>query len=324
MILLAINKWLVRLRRNSVAALLILMLGNFPACAATIPVPNASFEFPVPNPIFPYSAFVDSWQETPEPAWYSTNTGPFTWDQVTGIFVNTAPGSADHIGNMDGNCAAWLFAVPEVGYFQDYNSVDWNDSAPSHAFNAIYEPGKSYQMTVGLFGGGAGGNGGMLLGVTLELSLYYHDANSNRVIVAATTITNSTELFYNNTNLVDFTVTVPTVTANDPWAGKHIGIQLLSTVTPELQGGYWDLDNVRLVSILTPQLVNPTVTNNQFQFTLRSEPGLRFEILASTNAALAIASWTSLGSITNVSGETPFVDSAPFFPHRFYQARQLP
>lgn len=322
--LLALIKWLARLRRISVAALLILMLGNFTTRAATIPVPNGSFEFPVPNPIFPISALIDSWQEMPEPGWYATNGSGYSWDQITGLFGNTAPGSANHIDNMDGNCAAWLFAVPEAGYFQDYYSVDWNDSAPSHAFDAIYEVGKSYQMTVGLFGGGAGGNGGMYLGATLELGLYYRDANSNRIPVAATSLTNSAELFTSNTNLIDFTVTVPTVTAGDAWAGKHIGIQLLSTVTPELQGGYWDLDNVRLVSTLTPRLVNPAVTNNQFQFTLRSEPGSRFEILASTNAALTTTSWTVLGTVTNVTGELPFVDSNPFFAQRFYQARQLP
>ena len=164
----------------------------------------------------------------------------------------------------------------------------------------------------------------MLLGATLELRLYYRDASSNRVTIATTTITNSTELFTSNTNLVDFTVTVPVVRSDAAWAGQHIGIFCLSTVPPELTGGYWDLDNVRLVSTLAPQLVNPAFTNNQFQFTLRSEPGLRFDILASTNAALPSASWTNLGSLTNVTGTTPFVDSSPFFQQRFYQARQLP
>jgi hypothetical protein len=316
---------LARLRRNFfVAALLILIAGRFASLGTTVPVPNASFELPAPNPLFPISTLIDSWQKTPEPDWYSTNGSIYTWDQLCGIFGNTAPGSADHIGNMDGDCASWMFAVPEVGYFQDYDSVDWNDVTPSHAFDAIYEPGKSYQMTVGLFGGGAGRNGGMLLGATLQLSLYYRDANSNRVTVAAITITNSAELFTSNTNFVDFTITVPTVKPGDAWAGQHIGIFCLSTVPAELQGGYWDLDNVRLVSILAPQLVNPTLTNNQFQFRLHSEPGLRFDILASTNATLPLTSWTVLGTVTNVTGELPFVDSAPNFPHRFYQARQLP
>lgn len=297
-----------------------LALGVSRAPGASIPVPNQSFEFPTNDFV---SVVIDSWQKTPKPDWYNEGGG-FYWTQLTGAFLNTATNSPTHIRNCDGNQAIWLFAVPEVGLFQDYDSIGSNETSPSHAFDANYEPGKAYQLTVGLFGGGLGGNYGMKLGVTLELSLYYRDANSNRITVAATTVTNTAELFTSNTNLVDFKVQTSTVTAADPWAGKHIGIQLLSTVTTNLQGGYWDLDNVRLTSILAPRLTAPIVTNNQFQFTLMSEPGSRVEILASTNAALVGATGTSLGTVTNVSGETPFVDSSPFFPQRFYQARHLP
>jgi hypothetical protein len=296
------------------------LAANLPTQAGPIATPNASFESPY---TFFATPMLDSWQLTPQPAWWNqAAAGP--WANLAGVFKNDPPTSSAHIANCDGNQAAWLYANPDAGFFQDYDSMDWNDGLPSHAFDATYEPGKAYELTVGLFGGGAGGNYGMLLGVTLELSLYYRDAASNRVTVAATTITNSAELFTSNTNLVDFAVNVPTVQPGDAWAGQHIGIQILSTVRPEMQGGYWDLDNVRLVSILAPQLVNPTVTNHQFQFTLRSEPGLRFDLLASTNAALPIASWTRLGSITNTTGETPCVDTASNFQHRFYRAQQLP
>lgn len=305
---------------TKLAALGGLALGMLRATGAPINVPNNSFESPTNDFV---NIVFNSWQKTPKPDWYVEGSG-FYWAQLTGAFLNTATNSPTHIWNCDGKQAIWLFAVPEVGLFQDYASIGSNETVPSYAFDAIYEPGKSYQLTVGLFGGGAGGNYGMLLGATLELSLYYRDANSNRVTVAATTVTNSAELFPSNTNFVDFTVTVPTVRASDPWAGQHIGIQLLSTVPPELQGGYWDLDNVRLTSTLAPQLLAPGRTNNQFHFMLRSEPGLRCEILASTNATLPIASWTVLTTVTNVSGEMPFVDSAPFFQQRFYQARQLP
>lgn len=305
---------------TKLAALGGLALGMLRAIGAPITVPNHSFEFPATDFV---SIVIDSWQKTPKPEWY-VEAGGYYWVQLTGAFTNDAR-NANYIRNCEGTQAIWLMAVPEAGLFQDYRSVGSNESVPSYAFDAIYEPGKSYQLTVGLFGGGAGGNYGMLLGATLELSLYYRDANSNRVTVAATTVTNSAELFPSNTNLVDFTVTVPTVLASDLWAGQHIGIQLLSTVPPELQGGYWDLDNVRLTSTLAPQLLAPGLTNNnQFHFTLRSEPGLRCEILASTNATWPATSWTVLTTITNVSGETPFVDSSPIFQQRFYQARQLP
>jgi len=288
--------------------------------AGPISVPNGSFEAPT---TFFVSTVFDSWQRTPQPEWWNENaTGP--WTNLTGIFKNTAPGSADHIANCDGNQGVWLFANPEVGLFQDYDSMDWNDPAPTRAFSVTYEVGKAYRLTVGLFGGGNGGNYGMLPGVTLELALYYRDAASNRVTVASTTITNSAELFTSNTNLLDFTVAVPTVKAGDLWAGQHMGVLILSTVSSNLQGGYWDLDNVRLSSTLAPTLSNPVYTNGQFQFMVHSEPGLPLEVLSCTNSALPIINWTSLGVLTNVTGNIPFIDTSSNFDQRFYQARLWP
>ena len=42
----------------------------------------------------------------------------------------------------------------------------------------------------------------------------------------------------------DFSLEIPTVKADDTWAGKTIGIALRSDGHP---GGFWDLDNVRLI-----------------------------------------------------------------------------
>jgi hypothetical protein len=117
---------------------------------------------------------------------------------------------------------------------------------------------------------------------------------------------------------------MPTVKAGDPWAGKNIGVMILSTVSQELAGGYWDLENVRLSSILAPTLLNPVYTNQQFQFTVQSEPGLLVEILASNQAGLPVTNWTSLGTVTNVTGSVPFIDTSSNFDQRFYQARLLP
>jgi len=288
--------------------------------AGPVNVPNGSFELPT---TFFVSTVFDSWQRTSQPAWWNENaTGP--WTNLTGIFKNTAAGSVDHIENCDGNQAVWLFPNPEVGLFQDYDSVDWNDPVPTHAFGAVYEVGKAYQLTVGLFGGGNGGNYGMLPGATLELSLYFRDAASNRVTVASTIVTNSAELFTSNSNLVDFAATVPTVRAADPWAGQHIGILILSTVSSNLQGGYWDLDNVRLTAANAPTLSNPVYTNSGFQFLVQSEAGQVVEILASTNTTFAASTWTSLAVLTNVTGSIPFIDTSANFDQRFYQARLLP
>ncbi len=291
-----------------------LQLGSLQAALLTIP--NASFELPATGYASP---LVESWQKSPKPDWY-VDDGIFLWSQLIGAFRNQAPNDPTHIDNCDGNQALWLFVVPEVALFQDYDSVDWNDTAPTHAFDARFEPGKAYQFTVGVIGGG----GGMLEGVTLELSLYYRDNASNRVTVAATAITNTASLFPTNTHLVDFRVNVPQVTASDAWAGRNIGVQIMSTVTTNLQGGYWDLDHVRLEAIQGPILVASAVTNDQFTLTWQSEPGLRFAILAATDITQSSTNWVSLEVVTNTTGTATFTDTITGFNRRFYRARQLP
>lgn len=302
---------------SPIAAIVFLLSTCGHVVAAIISVPNASFESPTALSPLPN---LSSWQKTSKPGWYDEGGGQFLWIQLTGIFKNTLATNSNHINNCDGLQAAWLFAVPEVGLFQDYDSVDWNDPAPTHDFNATYEPGKSYHFTVGVIGTG----GNMQEGVTLDLSLYYRDGASNRIAIALTTLTNTPMVFSNNTHLVDCYVNLPVVKASDAWAGRKIGIQFVSTVSAELQGGYWDLDNVRLISKIAPAFTNPIHTNGQFQCTLQSEPSLTFQIFASTNVALPSSNWASVGFVTNVTGTIPFIDTPVNFPQRFYQARQLP
>ena len=43
---------------------------------------------------------------------------------------------------------------------------------------------------------------------------------------------------------------LPEVQAGDAWAGHNVGIQLLSAYGTGV--GYWDVDNVRLVSVPEP------------------------------------------------------------------------
>ncbi len=308
--------WIARWLTRFPIGVTVLMWSTGLMQAALIVVPNASFESP---DTFFATPIVDSWQLMPQPGWWSeAATGP--WTNLTGTFKNDPPASTEHIENCDGNQASWLFANPGTGFFQDYDSLDWDDPSPTHAFDAKFEVGKSYRLTVGVIGGGYS----MLLETPLEATLYYRDAASNRVSVAATTITYSATYFSNRTHFVDFTVNTPVIRAGDACAGKNIGLQFLSTVSPELAGGYWDLDNVRLTSILAPKFVNPSHTNGQFQFTIQSEPGLAFEMFASTNLTLPALNWTSLGFVTNVIGTIPFIDTSVNFDQRFYQARQLP
>ena len=64
------------------------------------------------------------------------------------------------------------------------------------------------------------------------------------------TITFTSTAFPNITHLNDFSVTLPEVQAGDAWAGRNVGIQLITVFGTGV--GYWDVDNVRLVSVPEP------------------------------------------------------------------------
>jgi len=285
-----------------------------------IDIPNGSFESPAAPQVSPYAGpDMDFWQKTPQPVWYDPSQNNDTpWAYLMGTFYNV-PFPGQFIDNCDGSQASFLFALPEAGLFQDYTSIYGTNTTPSHAFDAVYTVGKSYALTVGVVGGG----GGMKPGATLQLSLYYRDANSNMVTVAATSITNSSAAFPTNTHLVDYEVQVPGVQTGSPWAGKNIGIQLLSTTGFELAGGYWDLDHVRLTETVAPVLSDLRLAQNQFTFTLLSEPGWRFDIEASTNFTASASAWTSIGTFTNTTGADSFTDTASNLEQRYYRARRL-
>lgn len=227
--------------RVGVLALACLLM-QWLASAATINVPNNSFESQIAGPPFGVNNNIDSWQKSPQPDWFDPASAGVTWNQLTGNFVNTPSSSADHIDNVDGGQAVYLFAIPTVALFQDYSSTDWNHSTPTHAFDATFEVGKSYHLTVGVIGGG----GNMTVGSIFELGLYYRDVSNNMVTVSANDIVYTPAAFPTTTHLIDFQVNVPEVQAGDAWAGQKIGIQLLSVYGTG--AGYWDLDNVRLSS----------------------------------------------------------------------------
>jgi len=281
-----------------------LLAAGFSLRAATIAVPNYSFE--TPTTAFA-SPSIDSWQQLPNP-------GSFT----SGVFTN-APGSG-FIDNCDGTQAAFLIASPQAGIFQDYDSTDYANTTPTHAFNARFEVGKSYHLAAAITGST---NSPLSNGSTLQVALYYRDVASNMVNVASTNISYDSSLF-SGVHFLDFQTALGTVQPGDPWAGQHIGISIFSTVSVALEGGAWDIDNVWLLSISPPVLLSPGFSGGHFGFTLQSELGLRFEILASTDASQAISNWTSLGKITNVIGTVPFSDAGPNFDRRFYRAVQTP
>ena len=206
------------------------VLTSRPATSATITVPNASFESPATSFV---NTNIDNWTKPAQPAWWSSSYG-YDWSQLTGIFGNTASGSSDHINNMDGNQAAWLFAVPQNALFQD--------------LSAKFAVGQSYNLTVGIIGHG----GNMLDCVTMQIGPYYRDGSNNIVPVGATTVTCGSVADNGMNHLQDFSFVLPSVLVTDAWAGANIGVQLLSTADFGNMGGYWDVDNVRLTSVPEP------------------------------------------------------------------------
>jgi hypothetical protein len=209
-----------------------------------IAVPNHSFDVETAPMVYPYvNNNVGSWQKPPKPAYFDQieqNTG-YLWNQMSGVFFG--PGV---YGNLDGFQAAYLWSFPQVGLFQDYDTVDYNDGSPSHAFNATFEVGKNYTLTLGVYGKGFAGN--MTEGSMLGLSLYYRNG-ANMVTVGTPTVVTYTAAGFPTggaLNLQEFQVTIPIVQAGDAWAGQNIGIKIDSIYGTG--DGYWDIDNVRLVA----------------------------------------------------------------------------
>jgi len=204
--------------------------------AASIIVPNSSFESPSTLPVG-VSTTIDSWQKIPKPAYFDETAFGIQWAQTAGIFFDTNP-----YANHDGIQCAYMLSFPQVTLFQDATS----------GFNATYGVGQSYTMTLGVFGKSLTPNN------SLQLSLYYRDAGNNVINIGTpTTITYNPATFPTTAplNLVDYSVTIPAVQAGDAWAGKSIGIMIQVTAS-DFNGGYWDMDNIRLTSVPEPGLAS--------------------------------------------------------------------
>jgi len=210
------------------------------ARADSIVVPNGSFESQSgAGQPFGVNVLIDSWQKPPNPGYPETNG--FFWIQSAGVFVGTAPSNPNPYSNLLGTQAAYVLSLPGAGLFQDDQTTDWSGSM--NGLNAIYQPGFSYQLTIGLFGKSMVQNFS-----SLQLSLYYRDGANRITIGSPTTITFNTTTFNPSGpfTLQDYSVNVPVVQPTDAWAGKNIGIAISSVAGDG--SGYWDMDNVRLVS----------------------------------------------------------------------------
>jgi len=227
--------------------------GTDPLQAQPIAVPNFSFESQSASG-FPFETNpnLDSWQKIAEPAFYTPAFGSFgvPWVGTAGGFINASVNNPTPYGNVVGAQAGYILMVPQVTLFQDY------DTSPTHDFDATFEIGKSYNLTIGLYAKSSFGP--IPPGSTLEMSLYYRDGLDNKVKVGSYVVTYNDTVFPTTLtpNLIDYQVLVPTVQAGDAWAGQHIGIQLESTIPIELTSfANWDFDNVRLTAVPEPNMM---------------------------------------------------------------------
>ena len=239
-------------------ALSLLLAAAGPLSAATISVPNGSFEGPVviptPGDESTYvSININSWTDLPNPA-----PGFITeaqWNQGTGIFPNTPSGFFNSITNIDGNQAMYLFSGNGAGIYQDLSSPD-----------AKFSIGQSYQFTLGVRPGGSQDEQTMEVfpvlrdGDKMSIAIYYRNDQNEIVPLAVREITFTLAGLPYSNFLTDFTASTDVVQAGDAWAGKSIGLMIFST-TPfnsfdpnpnNRPTGYWDMDNVRLAAIPEP------------------------------------------------------------------------
>ena len=200
--------------------------------AGPIPVTNHSFEQPCvleqpgvdPNrPAFPYAE-----------GWIELDNDPINpLGTNTGVFVNIT-----NIANTDANQIAFLGSEEGNALLQD--------------LSAVYQVGKSYRLTVGVCVSAQypppDPNG-------LELAFYYREPN---IIDVASVQTREPNLF-SRTALEDYSVYLSTVRADAAYVGKPIGIAIRATGP---MGGYWDVDNVRVMEYpLVPNFTDDTIVN---------------------------------------------------------------
>jgi hypothetical protein len=184
----------------------------------SVPIENASFESPVVDPNgFGAVPYVDGWTEIDLDTENSTNTG---------VFTNPADGNPGRLVNADGSQLAFLGS-------QEGNALE-QDLA------VTYKAGCDYRLTVAVGVSGLFPPSTAEPVDTLELVLYYRDANDvvDMTVDAAG---------LSSTQLTDISLYLPTVQSGDAWAGMTIGVALRATGMP---GGFWDLDYVRLAESL--------------------------------------------------------------------------
>ena len=276
----------------SIATVLVILAIHRPISAALVPVANASFELPASAS---GSLNVQSWSKLPTPDWF-VETPQQTWDQLAGTF---RPSASEPLENLEGAQAVYLYSLPDVGLMQDLIS----SNSP-----IVYELGTSYELQFALLGNGTIKEGGSVAAI-----LYYRDGNGKPVPAAQIVVTNSGAVFTSTTRFIDFSLAMPTVQSNQPWADRQIGIMFVSATPEALAGGIWYLDNIRLASRGELRVAGSRRGDN-LRVAWTSAPEKNYELQTSTD----LKSWSTLGALAQGDGSElsrllPFAEATTLF-----------
>lgn len=213
------------MRRTETVLILVVLASASATLAQPIPVPNFSFESPpvVRDEKNPFGAlpFLDDWDETAVGL-------DDEFDQNTGVFINTNMGDPDFITNAH---------LSRMGFLSSLIGNAVRQELPE-----VFETNRSYTVTVAL-----GKSFTFPVGSTeeIEIALFYFSGGVEQIIES--TLISGAEV--GTTTLTDFSVTIPLVSADDPWAKKQIGVLIRPSTADPNDGdgeGFWNLDHVRL------------------------------------------------------------------------------
>lgn len=194
----------------------------------SVPIDNASFEFPVVDPDgFPAVPYVDQWIEIDVDTLGSTNTG---------VFANTAEGSWDHINNAHGQQLVFLGTEQGNALEQD--------------LAATYKVGCDYRLTAAVGVSSRFAPSTEDPADLLELALLYRDGDEILDIVSQTIDATGLSANYST----DVSLHLPAVHPGDAWAEMPISVALRAIGLP---GGFWVLDDARLTE--SPPAPEPTL-----------------------------------------------------------------
>lgn len=201
------------------------------ACAALAHaglVANPSFESPSVPLAQLASPFPDSWA-TDGPVKTDVGGG-FMVNLNTGIFPNTDASSPDHIDNLDGSQAAYIGA--QTG--NEFTQVLGSNFTAGTQYTLTVAVGRSYGQPPDST-------------ASLRIALYYTGTDLQRHLVTSQDIFNDTATALSATHLADFSTTSSFLAPDDAAINQPIGV-LLTTTGPA--GGFFDMDNVRLTTVV--------------------------------------------------------------------------